>query len=178
MFLTRGALVITLALLSVLFVACIFGPPKFIGVMSYRDGRVYLMNKNFYKVGILPDDWKRVDTKVRSVTFYSPEAGASISTSAFCGRGVEGLRPDALSGEILGTLENRSVLSEEKLMLNGRGAVRILTSGSMDGVVSMVDLVTIRKDGCVFDFYAVSPGGQNQATRSAFEGFFQQFHFE
>ncbi len=167
-----------MALLSVLLGACIFGPPKFIGVMSYRDGRVYLMNKSFYRVGVLPDDWKRVDTKVRSVTFYSPEAGASISTSAFCGRSIEGLRPDALSGEILGTLENRSVLSEEKLMLDGRGAVRILASGSIDGVVSMVDLVTLRKDGCVFDFYAVSPGGQNQATRLAFEGFFQQFHFE
>jgi hypothetical protein len=156
---------------------CAFGPQQFKGVMSYRGGKVFFTNKDFYRVGKLPDGWNRLEERYRTITFYNESSGASISTDAFCGRSLEGRRPDSLTGEILTALDEREVISEKEFELSGRGAVRILAKGKLDGVAVTVDLVVVRKDGCIFDFYAVSEGDEGPDTAAAFEQFFGGFDY-
>lgn len=169
-----------IAVAVALFVAgCVFGPAKFKGVIGYRpDGRVFLPDRTFYKVGVLPPNWMPMKTRARTISFYNPEYKSSISTDAFCGRSVGSQRIGSLGGEMVSALEGRTKISETKLELDGRGGVRQKVRGSLDGVDVLLDLVVVRKDECVFDFYAVTPPNPGEAVVSDFESFFSAFHYE
>lgn len=156
---------------------CIFGPQPFKGVMSYRNGRVYLRRGTFYRVGKLPAEWERMRTRARAISFYNPKYRSSISTDAYCGRSVGDRSLDSLGGEIISALEDRTVIEEENFSLNRRGAVRQLVKGSVDGVAVVVDLVIVRKDGCVFDLYATMPPERRELVRGSFETFFGGFSY-
>ena len=117
-------------------------------------------------------------TRVRTISFYNQEFASSISTDAFCGRAIEGQRVGSLGGEIISALERREILKEEKFELGGRGAVRQLVRGEMDGVPMVVDLVMVKKDECVFDFYTVMPYHARPEVEEAFRGFYGGFQYE
>lgn len=173
----RGKKLIILAVLSLAAGGCIFKSTPFRGVISYRDGRVYLKHDRFYRVGILPDGWERLRTRARAISFYNPHFKGSISTDAFCGRSVGDQRLESLTSEIVSALEDRTMKSQTKFDLDGRGAIRQRFKGTMDGVPVIVDVVVVRKDGCAFDFYAVMPTGADQVVEQDFEIFFGGFHY-
>jgi hypothetical protein len=75
-------------------------------------------------------------------------------------------------------LEDRSFSDEKNFTLDGRGAIRQRIVGRYEGVPTVVDLVTVRKAGCVFDFYLVSPGGAPVEATEDFESFFGGFRFD
>ena len=161
------------------FAGCIFGPAKFKGVIGYRpDGRVFIQHDRYYRVGVLPSGWQAMKTKARAISFYNSDYKSSISTDAFCGRDVTDRKLETLGGEMITALEGRSVLYEKNFDLDGRGAVRQKLTGSLDGVSVVVDLVVVRKNGCVFDFYAVMPPNNAANTGDDFENFFGAFHYE
>lgn len=167
-----------LAVLAAVAVSgCIFKPTKLKGVISYRDGRVYLNKGDYYRVGILPEEWVRMSTRAKTISFYSDRALSSISTDAFCGRSVSNRKLSALAGDATSALEDRNVTEEKEFMLDGRGALRRTITGKQDGISLVVDLVVIKKDGCVFDIYSVSPPDKALQVKSDFETFFGGFHY-
>jgi hypothetical protein len=183
----RGRTSIILVLMSALAVSagCLFKQQPFKGVVSYRDGRVYLRpsrsyagSTKFYRVGLLPEGWERIETRARTISFYSADLGASISTDAYCGRSVDDRSLASLGGDLITALEGRKVADEREFMLADRGALRQLVTGTVDGVPTDVDLVVVRKDGCVFDFYLVTQGGAPAGAVAAFEAFFGGFAYE
>ena len=176
----RGRILLALAALAagVLAAGCVFGPTTYKGVIGYRDGRVFLRHDSTYGVGSLPEGWQRMGTRARTVSFYNASLRSSISTDAFCGRGIGDRKIDALGGEVASALENRVILSETPFELDGRGALRQRVRGSLDGVEVLVDLVVVRKGGCVFDFYAVTPPEGVAQTAADFESFFGAFRYE
>lgn len=163
---------------GVLAAGCVFGPTTYKGVIGYRDGRVFVRHDSTYSVGILPEGWEQMKTRVRAISFYNAQFKSSISTDAFCGRGVGDRRIDALGGEVASALENRTIVSESPFELDGRGALRQRVKGSLDGVPVLLDLVVVRKDACVFDFYAVTPPAGDPQVAADFEGFYGAFHYE
>lgn len=175
----RGAIFIALACLAAYLCAagCVFGTGSHKGVIGYREGRVFLRHDSTYSVGSLPKGWERMQTRARAISFYSQEYRSSISTDAFCGRGVSNRKLDALGGEIASALENRTLIEEKPFMLGERGALRQRISGFQDGVEVELDLVVVRKDGCVFDFYSVAPPGASPQVAADFEAFFGAFQY-
>ena len=157
---------------------CVFGPGTHKGVVGYRNGRVFVRHDKAYRVGLLPEGWERMKSSGRTVSFYNPNYRSSISTDAFCGRGASDRKLDALGGEIASALEKRTLVSERPMELSGRGALRQTVEGSLDGVPVVLDLVVVRKDGCVFDFYSVSPPGADPRVAADFEAFFGEFSYE
>ena len=176
----RGRALIVLAALAAAVCAagCVFGPTSYKGVIGYRDGRVFLKHDSVYDVGRLPKGWKRMDSRARTISFYNPAYLSSISTDASCGGGVSDRRLDSLGGEVVSALEKRRLLSEEPFELDGRGALRQRVEGYQDGVMLIVDLVVVRKSGCVFDFYSVSQPEAAPQVAQDFEAFFSGFHYE
>ena len=178
----RKNLLIVSLILAVLVTtssSCVFGPTNLRGIMSYRHGRVYLKRNDYYKVGILPNGWKRAKTHVRTITFYNAELKSSISTDAFCGRMMEDGTLSVLGSDMISDLEHKNIISKKNIKLDRRGAIRRVVSGSLDGVDVSVDLVSTRKNGCVFDFYSVAPlnGADLSSVASAFKTFFMGFHY-
>ncbi len=159
---------------------CIFGPQPFRGVISYRQGKVYiaLHPDRFYRVGELPQGWKQLRTKARAIIFYNEELKASIATDAFCGDSVPDASLDSLGGQIISALDNRTVTSEHQFMLAGRGALRQLVEGTMDGVEVHLNLVIVRKDNCVFDLYAIMPRQVRELVEEDFDLFVDGFRYE
>ena len=176
----RGIYAVVVSIIAALLVegGCAFGPTRFKGVMSYRSGRVYLKHDRYYRVGKLPRGWRRMKTKARAISFYNRDLKSSISTDAFCGASV-GDRPlDSLGGEVISALDERKVVEEVPFTLDGRGALRQRAEGNLDGVSVVLDLVVIKKSGCVFDMYAIMPPEFVDEVAEPFETFFRAFHYE
>lgn len=176
----RGKCLLSLIVLVSLLpsTACLFGPSVSKGVIGYRHGQVFIRRDRIYRVGELPAGWERMESRARAISFYHAGYRSSISTDAFCGRGISDRRLDALGGEIASALEHRAVVSETPFDLDGRGALRQRVTGTQDGVPVAVDLVVVRKNGCVFDFYAVTPPRPDPQVARDFEVFFGAFHYE
>ncbi|MFH1831055.1 MAG: hypothetical protein ABH871_09845 [Pseudomonadota bacterium] len=162
---------------------CVLKRQPFKGVVGYHDGKVYLTpdryyeKGKYYRVGILPGGWKRMATPAYTISFYSEDYKSSISTDAYCGRSVRDRTLASLTGDIITALEDRKFSDEKEFMLDGRGAIRQQVEGKVDGVPTLVDLVTLRKNACVFDFYLVSPKEASLDATEDFEGFFNAFHY-
>ena len=175
----RGILAIFMLFVVLTQPSCLFKKTELTGVMSYREGKVYIKKHRFYRVGALPEGWRGMETRARAISFYNPQFRSSITTDAFCGPKVENSAMSALGGDMISALEKRTVSSEEEITLDGRKAMRRFFTGYLDGAEIAIDYVVLRKDGCLFDFYAVMPGGKkSKEVSEAFEGFFQGFEFK
>jgi len=178
----KTALVLVLS--CALVTACAFKKQPFKGVVGYDDGKVYLTPDRYYErgrtysVGQLPDGWERLTTRARTISFYNQAYMSSISTDAWCGRSVKDRTLDSLTGDVVTALEDRTFSEERDFMLDGRGAIRQHFIGTYQGVATAVDLVTVRKGSCVFDFYLVSQGGAPIEATEDFEAFFGGFQYE
>lgn len=170
--------------LSAIISGCLFKSQPFKGVVSYRDGRVYLRpgryysdTPPYYRVGELPDGWERLSTRARTISWYNSSHRSSISTDAYCGRSVNSRSLASLGGDLITALSNRTFVEEREFELAGRGAQRQIVTGTLDGVPTQVNLVVVRKDGCVFDFYLVSQGEPPAGAEEDFEAFFGGFDY-
>jgi len=181
----RGRAIIAFALVVICAAGagCVFKRQPFKGVVEYVDGKVYLrlptyaQPGRFYRVGILPDGWERMATRAHTISFYNEAYRCSISTSAYCGLSVSDRSLDSFTGDMVSALEDRSFSEKKRFMLDGRGALRQRVYGKYNGVPTVVDLVTARKGGCVFDFYLVSQAGAPVEAREDFETFFGGFEY-
>jgi hypothetical protein len=160
-----------------LFVSCVFGPSKAIGVMSYRNGKVFLQNKDFYRVGTLPNGWQRMKSRARTISFYNEGYKSSITTDAFCGKSFSDRPLDTLAGELTSVLSDRTTVSTKDMTLSDRGAKRFLVVGKMDGVPLQMDIVVVKKNACNFDFVAVMSPDAPIEVKSDFENFFNGFRY-
>ncbi len=179
----KTAIAIVLALCCAATSACLFKSQPFKGVVGYKDGRVYLTPDRYYeqgvyyRVGDLPDGWTRLSTKARTISFYNSAYMSSISTDAWCGVNMKDRTLDSLTGDLVTALEDRKFSEEREFMLDGRGAIRQRIVGTYQGVPTVVDLVTLRKGDCAFDFYLVSQGGAPAEAVEDFESFFGGFAY-
>jgi len=177
----KTKLLILSSLLLLLVAGCVFGRQPFRGVVSYRDGRVFLslnQPKKFYLVGELPEGWSRMKTPARAITFYDDDTGSSISTDAFCGRSIGDRSLSSLGGEVISALDDREVVEEVPFTLDGRSAVRQRVEGKFNGVPIVLDLVVVRKDDCAFDMYAIMPPDSVSSVEDDFKIFYLGFHYE
>ena len=175
---------LTLAVICAILAGCAFKKQPFKGVTGYHKGKVYLTPNRYYAkglyytVGELPSDWKRMNTRARTISFYNDAYLSSISTDAWCGRNIKDRTLDSLTGDMVTVLQDRTFSEEKKLTLGGRGAIRQRISGEAEGVPTVIDLVTVRKGDCVFDFYLISQGGAPIEATEDFESFFGAFYYE
>lgn len=163
---------------------CAFKRQPFKGVTSYKDGRVYLVPDRyyepgvFYRVGELPEGWKRMETRARTISFYNEGYMSSISTDAWCGRNIRDRTLNSLTGDMITALEDRTFSEEGRFTLDGREAIRQRVIGKYEGAPTVIDLVTVRKSDCVFDFYLISQGGAPIGAKEDFESFFRGFSYD
>jgi len=176
--------IVVLLAAAAIISGCLFKGQPFKGVVSYKDGKVYLKPGRYYselhpyyRVGELPRGWDRLSTRARTISWYNESYLCSISTDAYCGRSVDNRSLDSLGGELITALSDRKFTEERKFMLGEREAMRQRVEGTLEGVASRVDLVVVRKDGCVFDFYLVSQGAPPPEAIEDFESFFGGFDY-
>ena len=158
--------------------SCIFGPNRYYSVMGTRGNYVFIRHDRWYEVGKLPQGWKTLHTRVKSASWYNEEYRSTISTEVLCEVSV-GDRPlDVVASSVASAMEDRTVSNHREFMLDERGAVREMVTGSVDGVPLAMDVVALKKNNCAFDFIVIAPPEEIANVQPIFEEFFNGFHFE
>jgi hypothetical protein len=73
---------------------------------------------------------------------------------------------------------DREWVSKTPFKLDDRDALRSKVNAKLDGVPTSLDLVVLKKNGCVHDFTYVSPRGAEGAYAKEFEALVQGFRQE
>lgn len=156
--------------------SCIFGKSSIVA-MSYRNDNVYLSNKQTFKVGSLSSNWKKKRIPVHAIAFHNKDIGATIATDAFCGPSYEDLPLTMLTSHMLAGVTDYKIVKSYEFMLNGRGALRTIAEGNIDGVPLSFDVVVLKKNKCMFDFMCITPSGTHNLVANDFENFYTGFRY-
>ncbi|OGQ49139.1 MAG: hypothetical protein A3I09_01930 [Deltaproteobacteria bacterium RIFCSPLOWO2_02_FULL_47_10] len=147
------------------------------GVVGYRGQTVFLKKDLSYKVGVLPKEWRVLKTPVKAAAFHNDGSHATISTDAFCGASFEDLPLKTLTGHLFAGTSKHNVIKEDEFSLDGRGALRTISTGTVDGIALKFDSVVVKKNNCTFDFIYISPPENYDGGVADFENFYIGFSF-
>ncbi|MBL8921664.1 MAG: hypothetical protein JNJ54_22585 [Myxococcaceae bacterium] len=138
-----------------------------------REGR-FFKDGLAYKV-VAPADpaWRRIDFAENDLAWASTD-GHLIATNSTCkDHGDPTL--EVLTSHLLIGFEERVLTDRAPLTLDGRAALRSIYSVSIDGVPAEVEVVVLKKNGCVHDFTYVTPRGQRPKWQATFDGLVSGF---
>lgn len=150
----------------VLFSACRGGLAS--GLYT-RDGLAY-------RVVEPKGDWRRVGFDDNDLAWAS-STGQLISINATCSD-HEDPQLQVLTNHLLIGFTEREWIEQTKFQLDGREALRSRVKAKLDGVPTMLDLVVLKKNGCVHDFSYVSPLGQEAQHQAEFDALVAGFQQE
>ena len=140
-----------------------------IGGMFTRDGLSY-------RVVEPTGSWQRKAFEDNDLAWLAP-TGHLIAINALC-TGHEDPQLEVLTNHLMIGFTDRQWVSKTKFQLDGREAMRSLVKAKLDGVPISLDLVVLKKNGCVHDFTYVSPAGQEAAHQAEFDALVSGFRQE
>ena len=156
-----------LRLAAVLLVAC-----AGCGGATLHNG-VYRDEHATYRIGALPDGFRKVDVEDNDLAFHR-EGDGTISVNATC-TDYEDVPLAALVNHLLFETTERTFLLEETVTLDGRAARHVLVLAQLDGVTIELELYVMKKDGCVIDISHVRTARASAASRASFQRFVARF---
>lgn len=140
----------SLAVLSLLFL-CLTSCAS---TGKYRDG-VFYGKEVSYRIAEPGAPWERLYISDNDLA-WEGRVGEVIAVNATCSdHGDPSLQ--VLTNHLLMGFDARQIEEREELMLSGRGALRTRVVASIDGVPSKLELVVLKKDGCVYDLSYLAP---------------------
>jgi len=152
------------SLLPSLVCTCVL---SLMGCAGLRDG-VYSDGATRYRVGPLPASWQQLNVSGNDVTYLSRDSGHSLAINATC-EDTDDPPLDVLTRHLLMGFTARQTMSQVAQRMSGREALRTHVRAELDGVPVELELVVLKKDGCVYDFTYLSPPGQLAAREAVFE---------
>ncbi len=151
----RSVLVLTVVALS----GCASG---------FRDG-VFTKADVSYRIGT-PDEsqWRRVGFADDDLAWLNRTTGHVLSTNATChDHGDPSL--EVLTTHLLFGFADRELKEQQPEMLDGRESLHSKFEAKLDGVPIEIEIVVLKKNGCVHDFEYVSPLGRAAEQQAAFD---------
>ncbi len=131
-----------------------------------------------YRIGELPKGWHRVFLEDNDLAFAEDgDTGRAIAANATC-EGHDDPPLPVLTRHLLMGFTEREEQSQHLMSLDGREALRSRYTAKLDGVPVELELVVLKKDGCVFDFSYVAPLARAQERRADFDTLLAGFHAE
>lgn len=130
-----------------------------------------------YRIGELPDYWRRVFVEGNDLAFSEGDTGRALSVNSTC-EGHEDPPLPVLTRHLLMGFTERQEVSQQLIPLDGREALRSRHTAKLDGVPVELELVVLKKDGCVYDFTYVAPPGQAEPRMKDFDQLIAGFHAE
>jgi hypothetical protein len=130
-----------------------------------------------YRVGEVPEDWRRVRLAQNDLAFFSDDTGHIMGVNSVCeGHGDPSL--EVLTRHLLMGFTERRRLSEERVVLDEREALRSRWQAKLDGVPVELLFIVLKKDECVYDFSYVAPLGRFEERVADFEALVAGFQTE
>ncbi|MBI2339130.1 MAG: hypothetical protein HYU99_02025 [Deltaproteobacteria bacterium] len=145
-------------------------------VKGYRNGAVITEGGSF-RVGPLPETWRRKSFSYRAVLFEQSASGRTISISTFCKGSFDDAPLKILTNQLFYNITAQRRRFQKILNLDGREALRTAVAGKVDGAEIVLDTVVLKMNECVFDFVYVSKPESYPGGVSDFEGFYGGFKY-
>jgi hypothetical protein len=122
-----------------------------------------------YRVAAPPEgEWRPVAFAENDLAWASRRSGHLVAVNATCrDHGDPSL--EVLTGHLLIGFQERALVERQPLTLDGRAALKSRYTVSLDGVPAEVEVVVLKKNGCVHDFTYVAPRGARAAHQAAFD---------
>ncbi len=131
-----------------------------------------------YRVGELPERWHRVFVEDNDLAFAEDRTGRAIAINATCEGHDDPPLPVLTRHLLMGFTERAEQAPQRLVPLDGREALRSRYTAKLDGVPVELELVVLKKDGCVYDFSYITPLGEAEARRADFDTLLAGFHAE
>lgn len=138
------------------------------------DGRVYKDEDVHFRVGPVPSTWRRLEVDDTRLAFRDDAANATVAVNGRCGLDGDDVPLESLTQHLFLQFTDRTQLSQAKVSLDGREALRTEMSASLDGVKKQYLVYVLKKNSCVYDFMYIAEGSA-PAPRVEFERFVQGF---
>lgn len=122
-------------------------------------------------------EWRRVGFDDNDLAWLSNKTGHLIAMNATC-TGHEDPPLDVLTNHLVIGFTDREWVEKKPLTLDGRDALRSRINAKLDGVATSLEVVVLKKNGCVHDFTYVSPRGQEATYEKDFEALVAGFRQE
>jgi len=134
---------------------------------SSFDGQVYRNGDVQFRVGPVPPSWHPIEATGALLAFRDDEDAATVAVTGRCGLDGDDVPLEALTHHLFLQFTGRELVSQNRIDLDGRAALRTEMLAELDGVKKHYLVYVLKKDGCVYDFLYVSPGtdGQNEFER-------------
>ncbi|WP_284663974.1 hypothetical protein [Myxococcus sp. SDU36] len=130
-----------------------------------------------YRIGKLPAHWQQVRLEDNDLAFAEEGTGRALSVNATC-KGHDDPSLQVLTRHLLAGFTDRREVSEQRIPMDGREALRSRHLAKMDGVPVQLELVVLKKDSCVFDFTYVAPPGLAEERMADFDALLAGFELE
>ena len=143
---------------------------------GFRDG-VY--DKPGVRYALRPPSggWKPVSLDENDLAWISTTSEHSLAVDSTCARD-EDAPLNVLTNHLLMGFTERDLIDQRMERIDGREALRSRYAAKLDGVPVELELVVMKKDGCVYDFVYLSPPGRAAEKRADFDRLVQEFKTE
>ena len=139
------------------------------------EGQVYRGEETTFRVGPMPESWRRLDLEGPALSFRDETAQATVAVNARCGRERDDVPLKALTQHLFLHFTERQILDQRSVPLDGREALRTELVAALDGVRKHYTVVVLKKDWCVYDFMHIATDASPSESRAAFDRFVQGF---
>jgi hypothetical protein len=142
----------------------------------FHDG-VFAKERVRYRVGALERGWRAVAVEENDLAFLSQDSAHSVAVNSTCEGHGDAPLPVLMQHLLIG-FSQREKLTEALARMDGRESLRSRYRAMLDGVPVELDLVVLKKDGCVYDFMYLSAAGRFDEKRAVFERLLADFRTE
>ncbi len=122
------------------------------------DGQIYTSESTSYRIGTLPEGWKRINIEGGDLAFSNSLADSTITVNSTCDERKMKYSLKALSESLIVGMKNKKAESRRDIEIDGQPALSTIYTGSLDNEPVVIETRVFKKSDCVYDFtYASSP---------------------
>jgi hypothetical protein len=135
---------------------------------------MYLDSENRYQIRLPAAPWTPISLDGATLAFRQPALQAAIALNAECPSSEAGELPWVARHLFFGLREKR-IQGREPVSLHGAEGVRTWLVAELDGAPVVVEGVTARRGGCLYDFMYVAPPATFARGRFDFQTFVESW---
>lgn len=134
------------------------------------EGGVFHSSKG-YAVSLPGGEWQVASGTDADLELRRAAPAAGMLADVTCGERVADLPAPLLVRHLTFGIKHRTDVRTDDVVVKGRRGARTTLRGTLDGREIAVDAVSLKEDGCVYDFLYVAPVDDFDAGRLAFQSF-------
>ncbi len=109
-----------------------------------------------YRVQGVPAPWRQLEVEDNDLAYFIDATGHTMALNATC-EGHDDPPLDVLTRHLLMGFTERALREQARVQVQGREALRSRYGAKLDGVPVELELLVLKKDGCVYDFSYIAP---------------------